>query len=78
MDDLKLERNQAYTLALAAAKSEYDEIVVDWQKIVARVMALRHAMKGLAHLLDEDLDEKYQFAAPKPVEHGHEVKTRRK
>lgn len=60
----QIDRNQAYTMALAAAKSEYDEIIVDWQKLVARVTALRHTMKGLAYLLNDELDEKYQFISP--------------
>lgn len=57
----ELERNQAYSLALAAAKSEHDELLPEFQKLSSRMAALKSAMRGLSMLLNEQLEEEYQF-----------------
>ncbi len=56
-----LEKEQAYRMALAAAKSEFDEVKPAFDKLQQRVNSLRTTMKGLSELINEELDDEYRF-----------------
>jgi hypothetical protein len=56
-----IERNQAYVMALAAAKSEFDEIKPEFDSLQLRMVSLRQAMRGLSDLLGENLEDEYRF-----------------
>lgn len=56
-----VKHNQAYTLALAAAMDEFDELEPEFKKLNNRILALRSTMRGLAMLLDEELEDRYRF-----------------
>ncbi len=69
-DTAQTERNIAYIYALKAAQSEFDELLPQLQKLELRVRALRFTMRGLSELTKQELDEKYQFPRPLPVNHS--------
>jgi hypothetical protein len=58
---MDIERNQAYVMALAAAKSEFDELKPEYDKLQGRMTSLRTTMRGLSDLLGENLDDEYRF-----------------
>lgn len=53
--------DHVYRQALAAAKRDYDALIVEQQKLTRLTNALRNVINNISILLNEDVDDDYQY-----------------